>query len=68
MKRVLLACAVLATAAHFGGSIAVRVARTFGTDSMTLDVLPDRIPDLHSVRRAFRAPCFGLCPDLGSAE
>jgi hypothetical protein len=68
MKRHLLACAVLATFARFGRPIAGRVARTFGIDSVMLDVLPDGIPDWHSESRVFRAPCFGLCPDLGSAE
>jgi hypothetical protein len=67
MKRVLLACAVLATLAHFRRPIAARAARTFG-DCVDLDVLRDWNPDWHSERRVFRAPCFGLCPDLESAE
>jgi hypothetical protein len=66
MKRLLVACAVLATFAHFGGSIAGRVAHTFG--SVTLDVVSDGIPDWHQSHRVFRAPCFGLCPDLEGVE
>jgi hypothetical protein len=68
MKRPLIACAVLATFAHFGGSIAGRVAHTFGTDCVTLDIVSDGIPDWHVSHRVFRAPCFGLCPDLEGAE
>ena len=68
MKRLLLACAVFATFALFGGPIAGRVAHTFGIDSMMLDVLPDGIPDWHSECRVFRALCFGLCTDLESVE
>ena len=68
MKRLLVACAVLATVAHFGGPIAGRVARTFGSDCVMLDVVPDGILDWHSERRVFRAPCLGLCPDLESGE
>ena len=67
MKRVLLACAVLATFAHFG-PIAGRVARTFGTDCVMLDVIPDGIPDWYLSPKAFRAPFLGLCPDFGGAE
>ena len=68
MKRLLLACAVLATFAHLGKSIAEGAARTFGSDCVVLDMIPNGIPDWHSERRVFRAPCFGLCPDLESAE
>ena len=68
MKRVLLACAVLATFAHFGRSIAEGVARTFGSDCVMLDVLPDVDPGWHLTPEVFRAPCLGLCRDLGSAE
>jgi hypothetical protein len=67
MNRVLLACAVLAISAHFGGAVAARVARASG-DCVALDVVQDRIPDWHSGCKVFRAPCFGLCPDLESAE
>jgi hypothetical protein len=67
MKRLLVACVVLATFAHFGGPITGPLARTFG-DCVALDVLPEGIPDWHSERRVFRAPCFGLCPDLENAE
>jgi hypothetical protein len=68
MKRLLVACAVLATLAQFGGPIAGRVARTFGSDCVMLDVLPDVDPGWHLTPEIFRAPCLGLCPDLGSAE
>jgi hypothetical protein len=68
MKRLLLACAVFATFALFGGPIAGRVARTPGSDYVMLDVIPDGILDWHSERRVFRAPCLGLCPDLESGE
>jgi hypothetical protein len=67
MKRVLVACAILVTLVHFDGPKARAIARTFG-DCVALDVLPDGIADWHSECRVFRAPCFGLCPDLGSAE
>lgn len=67
MKRLLVACVVLGTFAHFGGPITGPVARTFG-DCVALDVVQDGIPDRPSERRVFRAPCFGLCPDLESAE
>ena len=68
MKRFLVACAVLATIAHFGRPIAGRVARTFGSDCVMLDLIPDEIPDWHLSPKVFRAPCLGLCPDLESAE
>jgi hypothetical protein len=68
MKRLLVACAVLATFAHFGGSIVGRVAHTFSTDCVRLDVVPDGIPAWHLSHRGFRAPCFGLCPDLEGVE
>jgi hypothetical protein len=68
MKRVFLACAVLATVAHFGRPIVGRVARTLGRDCVALDVLPEGIPDWHSDRSVFRALCLGLCPDLESTE
>jgi hypothetical protein len=68
MKGLLVACAVLATFAHFCGSIAGRVAHTFSTDCVTLDVVPDGVPDWHMSQRVFRAPCLGVCPDLEGAE
>jgi hypothetical protein len=68
MKRLLVACAVLATFALLGRPITARVVSTFGSDCLTLHVVQDGIPDWHSERRVFRAPCLGLCPDLRSTE